>query len=190
MAKMMEEAGKAAGPVAGTKDAMVNLKDTVDHSKATCLNQEAKGNLKGVLKSEQGATVASDQDVDAQLLLFIPFMEAVKIHGFSFTTLATSLDAKTSGPKTVKIFVDQPNLDFDGAAAAVATQTLVLTAAQLDGRQLLSTFVKFQKVHSLTIFIVDNQKNSAGTVLNRLSFVGTPLAGMNVSAIKKVGEDS
>jgi len=182
--------------VAGTKDAVMNLKDKIDYSKISVLNaDDSKGGgasaLKAILKADPStAALRSDADVDAQLLIFVPFQEAVNIRGICFTSNidAKAADAaKVSGPKNVKVFVQAPNLDFDGAASSTATQSFVLTGAQLDGRELITTYVKFQNVLNLTIFIENNQKNAAVTLLNRLSFMGTTKAGFNVANIKKVG---
>ncbi len=102
----------------------VNLSGVVDASKASVLNADGKSNLTGVLKGETGAALRSDADVDHQLLLFITFREAVKIRGVSFTASPAATDAKSSGPKVVKLFVNSTNLDFDGAAADPATQAV------------------------------------------------------------------
>ncbi len=123
------ESGKEdapVGPVAGTTAQFVNLSSVIDYSKVSVLNADSKcSNLKSVLKSEAGAVLASDPDVDHQLLVFIPFMEAVKLHGVCFTALTTSsTDAKASGPKNVKLFNGGSSLDFDGAASNPATQAV------------------------------------------------------------------
>jgi len=181
--------------VAGTKDSVMNLRDKIDFGKIKALNaDDSKGvanSLKAILKGDPAsAMLRSDPDVDPQLLLFIPFTEAVNIRGISFAAAvdAKAADAaKLSGPKNVKVFVQATNLDFDGAASSKPTQAFALTAAQLDGRELPTVYVKFQNVVNLTIFVENNQKNTAVTVLNRVSFMGTTKASFNVANIKKVG---
>jgi hypothetical protein len=133
--------------------------EKVDVSRISVLNADSNfSNLKGVLRGDAGASLRSDADVDHQLLIYVAFMEPVKVHGICFTT-AGAVDGKSagddskkvSGPKSVKVFATSANLDFDGAANTAATQTFVLTAAQLDGRELLTNFVKFQNVTHLTV---------------------------------------
>jgi hypothetical protein len=67
--------------------------------------------------------------VDHQLLLFVPFMEKVKVRGIQF--LANSTDAKASAPAKVKVFVGGANLDFDGAASTPATQAVCAVSCRL-----------------------------------------------------------
>jgi len=183
--------------VAGTKDAMVNLRDKIDFAKITVLNaDDSKGGggtsqLKAILKADPPtASLRSDSDVDHQLLIFVPFQEAVKVHGICFSTAidSKSTDAATcSGPKTVKVFINSTSLDFESAQSTSALQTFTIGATQLDGRELLTNFVKFQNVLSVALFIESNQKNTPVTLLSRLSFIGCPKVGFNVNNIKKVG---
>jgi len=174
-----------ATAVAGAKDAMVSLKDLIDVGKSTVLNNDTATELKSILKTD--GVLKSDADTDAQLLLYITFREAVKIRGISFAVDAkANASANESGPKTVKVFVDRSAFDFSEAASLPPTQTFVLAPSDFDGREKLTQFVKFQSVHTLTVFIESNQRNTAVTVLNRLSFIGTANAGMRVSEIKKI----
>ncbi len=79
------------------------------------------------------------------MLLFVPFMEKVKIRGIQF--VANSTDAKASAPAKVKVFVGGANLDFDGAASTPATQ-----AVGNPPLSLCTFFAHFTPRHSL-VFI-------------------------------------
>ena len=61
-----------------------------------------------------------ESDCDEQILLNLAFNQAVKIHSLKVKGPADK------GPKTVRIFANQPNtLDFDKADSMVAVQDLV-----------------------------------------------------------------
>lgn len=94
----------------------------------------------------------SDSDVDEQLLITIPFRNAVKLRGIVFETSEGKED-ESSGPKEIRLFVDNQNLDFSDAEDAKSTQDLVLTEGDLLGKEVKLNFVKFQCVHNITLFI-------------------------------------
>ena len=123
-------------------------------------------------------------DCDAQLLITVPVREALKLSGIAFRA-ASGGDA--SGPKTIKLFVNQPNLDFSEAESTKATHELVLKAADLKGAVQELKLVKFQSVNSITIFIVDNQAGTDKTCLSRITLYGSVQAGTNMKEFKAVG---
>lgn len=82
------------------------------------------------------------------------------------------------GPKIVHIYIDRPSLDFSEATSTPAIQTLSLTEEDLSGKPIPLRFVKFQNVHSVQLFIEDNQDDEDITFLNRISFIGATLEGL------------
>jgi len=60
-----------------------------------------------------------------------------------------SLDA--SGPRNVRVYVDQPHLDFSEAENTKGTNDYNLTKAQLAGEKFATRYVKYQNVHSITV---------------------------------------
>jgi len=180
-AALVPTPAKPAGPI-GAKDDMVNLVNYIDVGKATGLNLGAKSVAKSVLTGE-GSIVS---DCDAQILLMVPFKEAVKIRGICFQGPAETTTADASSPAKVKLWVNRTNLDFsDAETDKNVTETIVLKAADVtDGREQLIKFVKFQNVHSITVFIESNQGKSELTTLSKLSFIGAPIAGMNMADLK------
>ena len=107
-------------------------------------------------------------DCDEQLLLSLAFRQPVKIHSIIIKA------PKDEGPKTVRIFINQPNsLDFDGAENMTSTQDLELTPAQLEGQMIPVKQVKFQSVHNLQLFVKDNQAGTEVTVINQINVIGT-----------------
>jgi len=174
-------------PLMGSKDPMVDLKGVIDFKSCNVLNGDGQTGLRDVI----GATgvLKSDADVDHQLLLNIVFTEAVKLHGIAFSCQkeGASTNKKESGPKRVKLFLNRTNIDFSEASSIPATQDFLFDDRDLTGVEKLTQFVRFQNVHSLTIFVESNQQNSEVTCLNRLSLIGTTIAGMRMSDLKKSG---
>merc|ERR1719187_1778645 len=121
-----------------------------------------------------------ESDCDEQLIIAINFTQPVKIHSLKL------LGPADKGPKTVKLFINQPNmLDFDNAERMEAVQKFVLTTEQLSGDvPILTRFVKFQNVTNITVFIEDNQEGSETTQINHLAFYGIPLSCTNMAEFK------
>jgi len=184
--------------VVGSKDQFVNLRDVIDGDRAEALNASSKTYIKSILTSR--GVLRSDQSTDPQLLIKVPFRNVCKLRGIKFfahthssiagTVTDESADgAEESGPKHVKIYVNAPNMSFHDTDTQTATDDVVLHNAELDGNtEKKVKFVKYQKVHSVTIFIASNQGNTDVTVLNGIEFIGSTVDGMDVNAIKKVGE--
>jgi len=104
-----------------------------------------------------------ESDSDEQLLLTIPFMQHVKIHSLLIRAPADK------GPKSIKIFLNKPNLDFSDAESLAATQSFELKESDFN-KKLPLVYAKFQNVFSLTIFVKNNLSNSDVTTVEYLAF--------------------
>lgn len=94
---------------------------------------------------------------------------------------------KDNGPKSLKLFINQPNtIDFDGATCSLATQELELTPEELDGKIVNLKYVKFQNVHNLQIFVVNNQTDEEVTRIDSLNIIGMPISTTNMGDFKRV----
>jgi hypothetical protein len=99
-------------------------------------------------------------------------------------------------PKTIKVFVNRPSLDFGDADRDAATQTFVLQNEPVGGEQsdtnkprhvayklsadsktkqaeLELHFVKFQKVTDLTLFVADNIGGADTSVITQLDVLSS-----------------
>ncbi|CAH0391737.1 unnamed protein product [Bemisia tabaci] len=122
-----------------------------------------------------------ESDCDEQLILSFQFMQAVKLHSIKVKA------PQGKGPKVLKLFINQPNaLDFDSAAKNVAVQELELSPEDLDGRPVNLRFVKFQSVHNLYIFVLNNHEGGEVTRIDHISLIGSPVATMNMGDLKRV----
>jgi len=129
-------------------------------------------------------------DCDEQLIINFQFHQPVKIHSLWLR------GPGEKGPKTVKLFINNPvPLGFDRAQSSPAVQQVEFAKEEGSGggsneaclRQL--NYVRFQNVKSLQLFILDNHGGGEQTVVEELKLYGTPLASTNMQEFKRVGWD-
>jgi len=182
LAAMLQGMGDAPKPSVGAGEAFASLSDVIDTSHLSVLNADGKTSVASVF-GQAGGKLSSDPDVDHQLIVVVPFREKVKIRGLRFFAEAKAENA--SGPKMVKVWVDQPNITFEDAGKKAATDTLAVAAKDLSGTEQKVKFVKYQSVGSITIFIEKNQGDTEVTSLSKIEVVGCTLATFDVNKIKK-----
>jgi hypothetical protein len=87
----------------------------------------------------------------------------------------------------VKLYVNQPSLGFDEVADVAETQCLELTEDDFaENATTPLRYVKFQSVHSLTMFIESNQLDDEDTptLLQRLILIGMPIDTTRMENLK------
>lgn len=163
---------------AGDLKGFMDLASFLDKSRCECLNQDDEHPYEHALNAG-GGYLASD--CDEQLILSLSFNQSVKVHSLK-------IKAPTDkGPKTVRIFQNQPNtLDFDKADSMTAVQDLELTPDQLDGSSISLRFVKFQNVQNLQFFFKDNHGGGDVTQIDNLTVIGTPIGTTNMTDFKRI----
>ena len=111
-----------------------SLRPSIDFSNVRCLNESRLGAGRDILKlyderwtSEPKLLSQEDHEEEPELLLVVPFTEAVSIKSLcvlshagssamttTTTTTTTNNNTNTTAPpRTVRIFVNRPNLDLD-----------------------------------------------------------------------------
>jgi len=162
-------------PVAGHKF----LNGEVSNAASECLNESDDHPLAHCLADEPGFLAS---DCDEQLIISLSFNQAVKVHSLLFR------GPEEKGPKTVKIFINQPStLDFDKAEGYEPTQQIDLSADDLkEGNVINLRYVKFQNVQNLTLFVSDNQGGDDVTQLDYLGIIGSPVQTTNMQDFKRV----
>ncbi|XP_064472018.1 thioredoxin-like protein 1 [Ornithodoros turicata] len=168
----------AEGPSAETVQGHVDIATYVDKSATECLNESDDHTLASCLASGDGYL---ESDCDEQLIISLGFIQPVKLHSLKVE------GPPNKGPKTVKLFINQPRtLGFDQALSMEPTQLLELTAKDLEGAVVPLRYVKFQNVQNLQILIKDNQAGTETTQINRLVIYGSPLTTTNMGDFKRV----
>lgn len=155
--------------------------ENIDFTGSTVLNASHPEVLKAILGDGGGGQIEMHSECDEQLLFNITFKTMVNLSSISITA------PPGAAPRTVKLWKDRSNFDFDDADGAVPTQTLELTAADASGSKVPLQLVKFQRTSSLVVFVQDNVNNDEVSSLRRLSILGTPLETTNMANLEKKG---
>lgn len=163
----------------------LSLRPSIDFSKVVCLNEEEPGSGKAVLKlhEERLSTTPSllSPEGDPELLLVIPFNEAVTVKKLSIHDASTSTE--TASPRRIKIFTDRVDLDFDTARELNAQQEFDLVPAEhlTDGTvdYPLRPAGRFSNINSLIIFFEDNYDDS-GEAATEITFIGLKGKGSGI----------
>ncbi|KAH7907973.1 PITH domain-containing protein [Hygrophoropsis aurantiaca] len=165
----------------------ISLLEYLDLSQINCLNEVDHSDLKSIISSRSRNTTSAMllSDVDEQLLLNIPFNQAVRVR-----SIVIQSNDRLKGPKVIKLFVNRPALGFEDVQHAEAAQILTLSEQDIkNGNRLLLRFVRFQSVNSLHIFVESNQ--GAGeekqTQIDAVDILGIPVeATKSLSGLKEL----
>ncbi|KAF9186544.1 Thioredoxin-like protein 1 [Haplosporangium sp. Z 767] len=177
----VEDAAGGSGSgtlVAGHND----ISDQITLNQVDCLNQQNANHIRNALKADD---TFLESDVDEQLIISVPFNQAVKLHSLKIVPKDIA-----HAPRTIKLYVNKLALGFDETDSVEETQAIVLSEKDYEGNGLIPLrFVKFQNVTSLIIFIEDNLGEEETTQIKQLMFIGSPLDSTDMSALKKVEHD-
>lgn len=154
-----------------------SLRPSIDFSSVTCLNESSPEAGKSILKLyeerltvDPSLTSQDDPDEDPELLLTVPFIEAVSIKSVSILSYADAPELQrtrdnTAAPRTVRVYANRPNLDFEMVRdlEPTATITLVPPAHQWDSNHVGATVDyplrpvgRFQNVSEIALYFCDN----------------------------------
>lgn len=126
-----------------------DLTEFVTLNQVECLNQSNTHNVRNIFKKD-GTYLESD--VDEQLIMNVPFNQAVKLHSIKIIPG----DSVDKAPKTIKTFVNRAAIvGFDEADSVPATETIELSVKDYeDGAVIPLRFVKYQSVHNVNVCIM------------------------------------
>jgi len=152
-----------------------DLTEFIVKSSVSCLNQDDSTPVKNVFQDE--GHLASDSD--AQILIYFPFQNTIKLHSIKIDALDDG-----SAPKTIKLFVNNTSLNLNLADRERATQEIVLTAKDINA-VIPVKFISFQNVNTLTLFVKDNFGNKDKTIIQRIIFIGQTRETTNMDNFSK-----
>lgn len=170
-------------------DLGLSLRPQVDLPGVQCFNEEIPNSGRAVIKAHQDRLtvepVLRSQPDDPELLLFIPFTEAVVVQSISIRSVIPGQGHHddASPPRHVKLFVNRDDLDFDTARDLEPAMQLELLPPHhfVEGTidYPLRPAGRFQNISSLTILVVDNYsgEDERSTII---TFVGLKGKGTNV----------
>jgi len=178
------------------KNKPVQIEDLTAKTKtANALNYSETHAKIATVKGQNAGDDPMVSDADEQLILRYAWDDIVYI---KYLLIRASKGPKESDdddeekacpPKTLKIYANRPNLDFDDAGDIPATIKVELTAADLEkGNMKIDIAKKFARaVRSIEFFIEDNQEETERTFVNMLKVYGTFGAKLNMDELKKSG---
>jgi len=160
-----------------------DLYEYIDPVGTDCLNQKDEHPWQCMLKAGDDDSFC-ESNVDEQLMVNISFREKIKLHGIIFKGVA---DKDDEFPRDVQLFVNQ-RMGFDDVDSLKPSQVLDLEPEDVaSGKEIPTNFVRFQNVQNLTVFVERNAGGADTTIINRIQLIGCPIAGTNMSDLKKVG---
>ena len=158
---------------------------------------DSKG--KNSQKEEEAGKDWVESDTDEQLMLYMPFMNTMKIHSLHITSIqpkeANDGDHEVPmRPKEMKLYTNRPNvLGFDESEDVVPAQEITLMPRDWDEStgtaKVELRFVKFQNVKSLVLFVVNGDGEGEKTRVDRLRIVGESGEKRDQGKLEKVGHD-
>ncbi|KIV99196.1 uncharacterized protein PV09_09147 [Verruconis gallopava] len=146
------------------------LYQQIDTSKVTCLNEAVPQSGRAVLQKTWAQRFDPEpelrSDADEQLLLYVPFTGQVRLHEILLRTSTSE-----SAPSTLKVFVNQDNMDFEVASQMAPTQVFELPQSN-EVQPLAVQRAKFSTARSLTLFFEDNWGGDDTTIISYIAFKG------------------
>jgi hypothetical protein len=148
------------------------LYSQIDFSKLQTLNEATSNSGRDICQKTWTQRLDPDPSLtssaDEQLLMHIPFTGQVRLHSILLRTSTTP-----SCPKTLKVFINDPGLDFETASEKEPTQELSV-AQTSEVQEIPVKRVKFNTTRSLELFFEDNwgQGEEDETRISYLAFKG------------------
>ncbi|ELR03073.1 hypothetical protein VC83_08562 [Pseudogymnoascus destructans] len=143
-----------------------SLYQHIDFDAITTLNEAVSGSGAAVVKKTWAERLEDspelESDADEQLLMHIPFTGQIKLYSLLLRT-----SQSPSAPRTLKLFVNRNDVDFDLATQLTPTQTLHLSQTS-EVQDIPVKRALFGTVQSLTLFFEDN----FGEEVSRVGYVG------------------
>lgn len=172
----------------------LSLRPQIDLEAVQCLNEEVANSGRAILKLHEDRLSAEpslqSQEDDPELLLYIPFTEAVTVQSIAIRSVVNVTDGNgvaTAPPRTIKVFTNRDDLDFDTAREMEPQSEVDLVEPHhfVEGTidYPLRPAGRFQNISSLTVFFVDNFGSVDGDgedVSTIVTYVGVKGRGSSV----------
>jgi hypothetical protein len=124
---------------------------------------------------------------------------ALRAHSLALRAHSLALRARSlapsPGPRRVKLFVNEPTIDFGQASSSSSKPAFEFELDQTSlGKKdavVALPVVKFRNVHTVTVFIENNQSgdDESTTVVSRIQLFGQSGDSFDVASIKDVSKE-
>jgi hypothetical protein len=151
-----------------TDDLGLSLRQYMDIPRVICLNEVVPGSGREILKYHEDRlsstpSLQSPPD-DPELLLTIPFTEAVTVQSICICTTATSTN-RTAAPRKIRLFTNREDLDFDMMHDDLPPQQILelLPPDHVEGGTIdypCRPAGRFQNISSLSIYVETNYNSN------------------------------
>ncbi|KAK6070545.1 hypothetical protein SCUP234_03100 [Seiridium cupressi] len=146
-----------------------SLYQHIDFDSVNTMNEATAGSGKAIIKKTWVERLQTEpeleSDADEQIILNVPFTGQVKLHSILLRSSPSD-----SAPRTLKVFINRSDLDFETASELDPTQEFELSQTS-DVQELPVKRALFGKVQRLTLFLEDNFGDGDEDV-TRLSYLG------------------
>jgi hypothetical protein len=143
-----------------------------------------------------------ESDTDPELMIHMPFQSTVKIHSIQITSVVPSSsgddedddDETPMRPRELRLFINKPNIvGFDEDVEP--TQEVTIKESDWDAATATATvnlrYVKFQKVSTLCLFVVDGDREGGEkTRLDRIRIIGESGEKRDMGKLEKIGDEA
>ncbi|KIW03296.1 thioredoxin [Verruconis gallopava] len=170
-----------------------NARTLVDVSKPSSLGS---GKAKAASGSSDGAKDWVESDTDPELMIHMPFQSTLKIHSLQITSVVPEDvdeddDETPMRPKTLKLFINRPNIvGFDEDIEPTQEVTIQDSDWQDHTATVPLRYVKFQKVSTLCIFVVEGNRNAEKTRIDRIRIIGESGEKRDMGKLEKIGDEA
>ncbi|KXJ97171.1 PITH domain-domain-containing protein [Microdochium bolleyi] len=146
-----------------------SLYQHINFDAVNTMNEEVTGSGRAVVRKTWAERLQEQpelaSDADEQILMTVPFTGQVKLHSILLRTSPSD-----SAPRTLRVFINRDDLDFDSAEELQPTQEFELSQTS-QVQELPVKRALFGKVQRLTLFFVDNFGDGDEDV-TRVSYLG------------------
>ncbi|KAI4600608.1 hypothetical protein KJ359_000967 [Pestalotiopsis sp. 9143b] len=146
-----------------------SLYEHIDFDKVETLNEATAGSGRAIVRKSWAERLQEEpeleSDADEQIIMSVPFTGQVKLHSI----LLRSSPADCA-PRTLKVFINRTDLDFDTASELQPAQEFELSQTS-EVQELPVKRALFGKVQRLSLFLEDNFGDGDEDV-TRLSYLG------------------
>jgi hypothetical protein len=172
-----------------------NARTLVDSTKPSSLGS---GKAPASSEAAAGAKDWVESDTDPELMIHMPFQSTVKIHSLQITSkvpedVDEDDDETPMRPRTLKLFINKPNIvGFDEDVEP--TQEIAIEDSDWESSTATATvslrYVKFQKVSTLCIFVVNGNRDSGEkTRIDRIKIIGESGEKRDMGKLEKIGDE-
>ncbi|OLL26175.1 Thioredoxin-like protein 1 [Neolecta irregularis DAH-3] len=156
----------------------VNINENIENKQVECLNLQSDLDPRDIFATKGYI----ESDVDEQLMIYIPFNQAAKVHSLVFKS-----EIESKAPRTFKIFTNRTNCPaFEDVESFMPSQEFEEITYENGVATVALRFVKFQSVTSLVIFVESNIGDEETTRIDKLNIIGEVLGTTKVENIKKL----